>query len=402
MYKFTNTNGGEVIIGMSDKGEVKGIEITNEELERITGKIVGKLGIHPEITIEDYKGKEVLKIRVQKSNVPISFNGRYYERVGNTTREMKLEKLKEFFLKEVNWDYIVNESADFNEIDKETVRRFIRMAKNKGRLTMFDEDTDIKTLFEHLKLSIDGKLTNGAIILFGKNPQKYFLNAVLRVARLKNEITIIGDRLIEGNLFQQVNSLIHRDYFKWNVQTQIKIFDDYIWFFNIGGLPEGIALEQLKKPHPSVPRNPLIVYVFYLAGLIEEVGSGIGRIMESIKHAELPEPEFKEEMGGFSVYFRKDIYTEEHLRNLGLTERQIKAVFYVKEKGRITNKEYQSISATSKRTASRDLKELINKGIFKQIGATGKGTYYVLSKGSQRGQREHNGVTKGSNKKGDK
>jgi len=114
------------------------------------------------------------------------------------TRES--EKLKEFFLKEVNWDYIVNESADFNEIDKETVRRFIRMAKNKGRLTMFDEDTDIKTLFEHLKLSIDGKLTNGA----GKNPQKYFLNAVLRVARLKNEITIIGDRLIEGNLFQQV------------------------------------------------------------------------------------------------------------------------------------------------------------------------------------------------------
>jgi len=144
---------------MSDKGEVKGIEITNEELERITGKIVGKLGIHPEITIEDYKGKEVLKIRVQKSNVPISFNGRYYERVGNTIREMKPEKLKEFFLKEVNWDYIVNESADFNEIDKETVRRFIRMAKNKGRLTMFDEDTDIKTLFEHLKLSIDGKLT---------------------------------------------------------------------------------------------------------------------------------------------------------------------------------------------------------------------------------------------------
>ncbi len=433
---FANTSGGEVIIGISDKGEVKGIKITNEELEKITGKIVGKLGIHPEITIENYKGKEVLKIRVQKSNVPISFNGRYYERVGNTTREMEPEKLKEFFLKEVNWDSIVNESADFNEIDKETVRRFIRMAKNKGRLTMFDEDTDIKTLFEHLKLSIDGKLTNGAIILFGKNPQKYFLNAVLRVARLKNEITIIGDRLIEGNLFQQVfegeeaiknfinvryeikelvrreiwdypleairealiNSLIHRDYFKWNVQTQIKIFDDYIWFFNIGGLPEGITLEQLKKPHPSVPRNPLIVHVFYLAGLIEEVGSGIGRIMESIKHAELPEPEFKEGMGGFSVYFRKDIYTEEHLRNLGLTERQIKAVFYVKEKGKITNKEYQELNGVSKPTATRELKEIEEKEIFEKVGITGKGTFYCL-KGSQWAQRAQKGLTMGSNER---
>jgi len=43
------------------------------------------------------------------------------------------------------------------------------------------------------------------------------------------------------------------------------------------------------------------VHTFYLAGFIEEMGSGIGRIMEAMKSAGLPEPEFKEEMGGFSV-----------------------------------------------------------------------------------------------------
>jgi len=64
----------EDIIGISDKGEVKGIKITNEELERITGKIVGKLGIHPEITIEDYKGKEVLKIRLMVRSFSRSFS----------------------------------------------------------------------------------------------------------------------------------------------------------------------------------------------------------------------------------------------------------------------------------------------------------------------------------------
>jgi len=346
------------------------------------------------------------------------FNGRYYERVSNTTREMKSERLRQFFLKKANWDSLINEEAEFDEIDKETVKMFIRMANKKERLTVFDENTDTKTIFEHLKLSDKGRLTNAAILLFGKDPQKYFLNAMLRIIRLKNEITPVGDRMIDGNLFKQVregeeaiknflgvryeikefvrkeiwdyplpairesliNALIHRDYFRWNVQTQIKIFDDYIWFYNIGELPEGITIDQLRKPHPSVPRNPLIVHIFYLAGFIEEMGSGTGRIIDNMKSADLPEPEFKEELGGFSVYLRKDKYTEEYLRKIGLSERQIKAVMYVKERGKITNKEYQNIADISKRTASRDLKELINKGIFKQIGATGKGTYYVLQK----------------------
>lgn len=415
---MANSNGGTIFVGVSDDGSVKGIKITNKDLEKITERIVSKLGIHPEIELKKENEKNFLVIKVMKSNVPISFNGRYYERVGNTTREMKSEKLKSFLLKGINWDSIINKDAGFNEIDEETVRMFIRLARAKGRLTIFDENVDLKTLFEHLKLSVNGKLTNGAIILFGKDPQKYFLNAVLRVIRLKNEITSIGDRFIGGNLFKQVitgeeaiknfinvkyeikglvrkeiwdypleaireallNALIHRDYFKWNVQTQIKIFDDYIWFYNIGGLPEGITLEQLEKPHSSVPRNPLIVHIFYLAGFIEEMGSGTGRIIENMKKAELPEPEFREEMGGFSVYFRKDIYTEEYLKELGLNDRQIRAVIYVKKNGKITNKEYQELVNTTKRTATRDLKDLTVKKILEQIGETGKGTYYILKK----------------------
>ena len=98
---------------------------------------------------------------------------------------------------------------------------------------------------------------------------------------------ITGEQLTRKNIWDYpleairealLNAVIHRDYFKYNVQTQIKIFNDWIWFFNIGGLPEGITLEQLKTTHPSVARNPLIVHIFYLAGLIEEYGSGIGRI----------------------------------------------------------------------------------------------------------------------------
>jgi len=77
----------------------------------------------------------------------------------------------------------------------------------------------------------------------------------------------------------------------------------------------------------------------------------------------------------------------EKLRKMGLNDRQIKAVNYVKEKGRITNKEYQELNLVSKRTASRDLDELVKRNIIDQIGITGKGTEYVL--------RGHKGVIKG-------
>lgn len=414
---FANTDGGEVVIGVNNEGEIIGFSFDNETLREITEKIVTKLGIHPDISLEREKGKPILRIKVNKSNIPISYNGKYYERIGNTTREMNSERLKDFFLRTKSWDTMIIEDVRFEDIDKESVKKFIRIARENGRLTIFDENSNIKNIFEHLKLSNKGKLTNAAIILFGKNPQRYFINAVTRIVRLKNETTIIGDRLIEGNLFKQVveaeesiknflgvryeikglirkekwdypitairealiNALIHRDYFKWNVQTQIKIFDDYLWFFNIGGLPEGITLEQLKKPHSSVPRNPLIVHIFYLSGLIEEVGSGIGRIIHDLKFAKLPEPEFKEEMGGFSVYFRKDIYTEEYLRKLGLNERQVRAVIYVKEKGKITNREYQEINGCHRNTATQDLSDLVEKGILKESGKKGAGAYYEIA-----------------------
>jgi len=81
--------------------------------------------------------------------------------------------------------------------------------------------------------------------------------------------------------------------------------------------------------------------------------------------------------------FILDNYTEEYLRKMGLNERQVKSVMYVKEKGRITNTEYQKIAGTIHKTASRDLVDLVGKKIFNQIGTTGKGTYYIL-KGTKR------------------
>jgi len=97
------------------------------------------------------------------------------------------------------------------------------------------------------------------------------------------------------------------------------------------------------------------------------------------KEQGLPEPEFKELGGGFSVIFYKDIYNKEHLRKLGLNERQIKAVLYVKQNGSITNKEYQKLNLCSRNTATNDLRELVDKGILKKSEKKGAGAYYVVA-----------------------
>lgn len=75
---------------------------------------------------------------------------------------------------------------------------------------------------------------------------------------------------------------------------------------------------------------------------------------------------------------RKDYYTEERLKEIGFNDRQIKAVIYVKEKGKITNKEYQELNGVIKKAASRDLGVLTDKRILGKVGSTGKGTYYIM------------------------
>lgn len=70
-------------------------------------------------------------------------------------------------------------------------------------------------------------------------------------------------------------------------------------------------------------------------------------------------------------------FTEENLRKLGFNERQVKAVLYVKEKGKITNKEYREITGLSDEGARTDLNELVEKRILLSKGS-GRNVHYVL------------------------
>jgi ATP-dependent DNA helicase RecG len=413
---LSNTKGGIILLGADKTGNITGVDPSSKFLEDLTNRIVNKLSIYPEIETIDIKGERVIAVKVTRPGYPVSYEGRYYERVGNTTRGMNPQKLQAFMLSRNPWDSITG-NFSFDEIDVETVKLFVRLAVSKKRLTDLALDDPPEKVLEKLELISGGKLTNAAVLLFGKNPQKYFINHCVRIGRFKTETIIIDDKWAKGNLFQQLeetlnilkqyisvryeikdfqrediwdypipalreavlNALVHRDYFNVAVFTLIKVYDDHIWITNHGGLPEGITLEELTKPHKSHPRNPLLVKVFYLAGLIEQYGSGTVRMTEWMKDAGLPEPEYKEEMGGFSVYFYKDIYTGENLRKMGLNDRQIKAILHVKEKGKITNREYREFTNLSDEGARLDLNLLVEKGILQPKGK-GRSTYYVLKR----------------------
>ena len=134
--------------------------------------------------------------------------------------------------------------------------------------------------------------------------------------------------------------------------------------------------EKLLSCDASMPRNPTIFNIFYLAGIVESVGSGIERMTNALKDAGLPELKIEANHVDFTLVFFKDVYTEEYLQRLGLNERQIKAVMYVKEKGRITNREYRELNKVSNKTAYLELEDLVKRKIFSTEGI-GKALTYV-------------------------
>ena len=156
------------------------------------------------------------------------------------------------------------------------------------------------------------------------------------------------------------------------------MYDDKISIWNEGSLPEGLTLAALKRSHASRPRNPIIADVCFKGGYIDAWGRGTIKILDSCKQAELPEPDMQELDGGFIITLFKNNLTEELLIKLGLNDRQVKAVLFVKEKGKITNKEYQGLFAVSRETASRDLVKLAELGIFSNSGSKGAGSFFIL------------------------
>ena len=117
-----------------------------------------------------------------------------------------------------------------------------------------------------------------------------------------------------------------------------------IW--NQGSLPENWTIEKLLSSHSSRPYNPDIANAFFRGGYVESWGRGISIMAELCQAQGLPKPSYNIDGSDFWIEFR-DLFNTEGLKEKGLNERQIKAVFYVKENEKITNKEYQELNKIS-------------------------------------------------------
>jgi ATP-dependent DNA helicase RecG len=404
---FANAQGGKIYIGMNDVATVVGLPDQKTLMEEIPNKIKNLMGITAEVNLLQEDSKDYIEIVVTPYSVPISLRGRYYYRSGSVKQELTGAALNEFLLKKAGqtWDNVVEEDASFNDIDEATIKKYLRKAEEAGRLPDVD-GLSTPELLDKLHLTKNGKLKRAAIVLFGKDPGRFYPNTFVKIGKFDDDdFTIRFQEVEDGNIIQVLekvlrtldykfliknisfvgmnrvetleypvpalremllNALIHRNYM--GAPTQLRVYDNKLQLWNHGTLPVGITLDQLSKSHSSFPRNPILAGACFLGGYIDSWGSGIMKIVNSCQAAGLPAPTLEEDMGGFMVKLFKDRFSAEQLQQLGLNNRQIKAVLYVKEKGKITNAEYQEINEISERTASRELEELMKLSVFERIG----------------------------------
>ena len=415
---FANAQGGKIYIGVNDNGIVTGIDDPKKLMDDIPNKAVNHLGLVIDVNLLKDKGKEYIEIVVPVSPMPISYHGAYHFRSGSTKQELKGAALHEFLLKKIGrtWDDIGISNAKIEDLDIKSIASFVKAAVKSGRIYKEAEKDDIPTLLENLQLiTPDGELKAAAILLFGKNPKKFFVTSYFKIGKFgDSDSELKFQDTVEGNIFDMVeavitllkqryiistisyegiqriekpeypdaaireailNAIVHKDYTDSTIQ--MSIYDDKIILWNPGKLSEDLTIEKLKSKHPSRARNKNIAEVFFKAGYIESWGRGIEKMIDALKGDGLPEPIFEENSGGFQVTFLKESYSKEYLNQIGLNERQIKAVEYLRDTQELTNAKYQEINNIGKSISAVELQELIDKGVVNKIGK-GKLTKYSL------------------------
>lgn len=255
-------------------------------------------------------------------------------------------ELNEFLLKKAGktWDDVVEEGATMKDIDEKSIEKFLEDSKEKGRMP---DTANLSTLqiLDKLHLTVGNKLKRAALILFAKEPARFYPNIQVKIGRfgtdaadlkfheiiegnlvhLLNEvpiqlnykfltrpITFEGLQRIEKDMYPPqairemlLNALVHRTYM--GAPVQMRVFDQQLSIWNEGALPIGLSIDDLKTDHNSRPRNPVIANACFLAGYIDSWGRGTLKIINACKEYGLSEPLINEKDGGIMVTLNNSI-----------------------------------------------------------------------------------------------
>jgi len=401
---------GSLYFGIKDTGEVLGQEVTNKTIRNVTKTISENIEpkIYPSVSKIIIEGKECIVVEFEGEDVPYFAYGRAYMRVGDEDRQLSQKLIKQLILKDEEntnrWEE-KESNIDFEDIDEETLKKFIEKGKKKGRIC-FDY-TNVKDILNKLNLlTKSGEIKNAAYVLFGKEP-----SLQLRVAIFATEektifldmqdykgnifkLIDIGEQYISKNIrwsanfntgkFERedipevpiramreilCNSFCHRI---WNrpYDNNIAIYKDRIEICNPGHFTDEATPEDyINGDEPSRPRNPLIAQTIYLSGEIEKWGSGIKNVYKKCQEENLKVKFEDRKTAFFVVVYRKDLQElEENTKKdlntnvtinvtINVTVNQSKILEIISKNPYITQDDIARELNITKRTVIRNMKD---------------------------------------------
>ena len=252
------------------------------------------------------------------------------------------------YIRTAPFDATLNRDATTDDLDLQKIKDFTALAGAKRNFPL-SVDAPVETILTHLNLLKDRRITNAAILLFGKQPQRFFIASEVKCAHFHGKEMmkpIPSYQVYKGDVFQLVdqavdfvlskinlevgtrnegsqvpvnyeipraavteaivNAVAHRDYTS-NASVQVMLFKDRLEIWNPGHLPYGLTVEKLREPHNSIPANLLLAEPMYLAGYIERMGTGTGDIIRWCEDAGLQRaPEFVQEEIFKTIIWRKE------------------------------------------------------------------------------------------------
>ena len=408
---FANTCDGIIYIGVNDKGEVIGVENSDDVIERagasIRNAIKPDVSMYVTLNVEQVENKNIVVIRVQRgvsrpyyiaekglkpsgvyirqgnSSVPASED--YIRQMIKETDGDSFEKLRSLN-QELTFNYadMIFKNADisFGDIQKKTLG-IIGEDNLYTNLGLLLSDQCVHTLkiaiFEGKEKGIfkDRKEFKGSLL-------KQITEAFEYIDLLnKTQATFEGlirkderDYPVEAIREALLNAVVHREY-SFGASTLVNIYEDRIEFLSLGGIISGLSLEAVMLG-VSQSRNEKLADVFYILHLIEAYGTGIQKILLNYKNYNL-KPVFKAETGAFQVILPNIHYqseTEENIEKqpLGLDDEYKKIINFL-EQGTKSRKEIQEYIELSQSKIITMLRELLSLGLIVKIG-NGKNTKY--------------------------
>ena len=423
---FANAQGGKMIIGVNDNGDVAGLHDAAKLMEDIPNKVKDILGIIVDVNMQMESGKEFLEVTVDPYPTPISYKGKYHYRSGSTKQELKGAALDRFLLRKQGkrWDGVPVPKVSVTDLGDRAFSHFRKKSITSKRLPKEEVSVSNSALLEKLRLVEGPYLKRAALLLFHPDPEAFFTGSYIKVGFFRTHTDLLYHDTIHGNLFEQVdktmdllltkymsasisykgiqrvetypfpeeaireavlNAVIHKDYGCGN-PIQISVYDDKIYIWNQGQLPDDWTVEKLLDKHASLPYNPDIANTFFRAGYIESWGRGMLKIRTECTNFGLPEPEFDYDANGLMVLFKgKPVeLAEENVgetsgkrrENVGRTSGKILEL--IKANPEITIPELSSIINISQRSIERNIQKLQDENLLIRIGPNKGGCWEVV------------------------